>query len=71
MPTDVYSTCEKCQQGTGMPMVVATLKDDPKRIRITVRCDHCGHMWNVDRESAVELTPKVDRRKSSLGTDPD
>ena len=40
--------CPACHQHAGKPMSAGTIKDQPRRVRLEMRCGHCDHEWTVD-----------------------
>ena len=54
--------CPQCLAELGYPRKAATVANEPSLLRLTVRCDACGHEWPMQRDgvwnTAVSLMPK-------------
>jgi len=55
--------CPSCEAMTGTPYRVQT---DAPILTLTLRCDDCGHEWEISAPAPpLFFKPRPDRRKSS------
>jgi hypothetical protein len=47
--------CPHCDAHTARPVAVATDKNDPHIVNISMRCDDCGQSWMVPKLAHDDL----------------
>jgi hypothetical protein len=62
-------TCPECLEYSGLAQKVESRR--PGKILVGVRCEHCAHEWQLERDiPTYAVRPKKDRRKRPRSFDP-